>query len=194
MSFDIRFDEPRTSTTCTFVDFVFDAPNYQEPVDLDDESRQMTLSGHDVGFIYGSDLLGWDVTLGERITADQLDGLAIPGVTVRLPQHGGTISLQGFASMDAAKGVVVHLYEAFYEEFYLGFGAYTLADAPAADSAPERPCFTPVSRRVPALLACNVAPLPLPRPTFGATERATFFDASPLSAPPGVRPWCDTPP
>ncbi len=174
MSFDIRFDEPRTATTCTFVDFFFDAPNYQEPVDLDDESRQMTLSGRDVGFIYGSDLLGWDIVLGERITADQLDGLTIPGVTVRLPEHRGTIHLEGFATLDAAKRVVVHLYEAFYEAFYLGFDAYTLADTSAPDTMPNRATFTPISRRVPALLARNVAPFPLPRPTLDRAGRFFF--------------------
>ncbi|RTR02996.1 hypothetical protein [Halomonas nitroreducens] len=46
--------------------------------------------------------------------------------------------------------------------------------------------FTPVSpRSVPAPLARNVATPALPRSPGTATERAAFFDASPVSAQPG---------
>ncbi|UYG07288.1 hypothetical protein [Halomonas sp. M4R1S46] len=178
MSFDIRFERERTTDGCTFIDFRFDAPSYQEPVDLHGEVHQMTLSGNDHGFIYGSDLLGWDVVLGDRITADQLEGFEIPGVTLRLPKTAGTIAVDGFATQAAARTFITHVYEAFYEAFYLGFDAYTLDEAPAADTAPSARPATDSPRSIPAFpapLARDVATPALPRSPGKATERAAFY-------------------
>ncbi|RTQ97194.1 hypothetical protein [Halomonas nitroreducens] len=177
MSFDIRFENERTTDGCIFVDFHFDAPSYQEPIDLAGEARQMSVSGNDHGFIYGSDLLGWDVVLGTRITPDQLEGIDIPGITFRTRESGG-VSAFDFATQAAARAFITHVYEAFYEAFYLGFDTYTLDEAPAADTAPSaRPA--PVSPRsvpaFPAPLARDVATPALPRSPGKATERAAFY-------------------
>ncbi|ATJ81231.1 hypothetical protein ACFPTY_18615 [Halomonas beimenensis] len=176
MSFDIRFENERTAEGCTFLDVRFSAPSYQAAtgIVINGQAQLITCSGDDSAFIYGSDLLGWCVVLGKRITPDQLDGFEIPGVSIDTRDDGG-VSAHDFATLEAAQRFVVHVYEAFYEAFYLGFDTYALADAPAPQAARPAPVS---SRSVPAPLARDVAPSSLPRPAPGATERAVLFDAS----------------
>ncbi|XKE45850.1 hypothetical protein LG302_01570 [Halomonas organivorans] len=136
MSFDIRFGNERTTEGCTFLDVRFSAPSYQAAtgIVINGQAQLITCSGDDTAFIYGSDLLGWCVVLGKRITPDQLDGFEIPGVSIDTREDGG-VSAHDFATLEDAKRFVVHVYEAFYEAFYLGFVAYTLDDAPASEPA-----------------------------------------------------------
>ncbi|ATJ81429.1 hypothetical protein ACFPTY_00495 [Halomonas beimenensis] len=157
MSFDIRFENERTREGCTLLDVHFIAPSYQAATGIvaGGQAQLITCSGNDVATILGSDLLGWDVVLGKRITPDQLDGIQPPGVAIVTRDDGG-VSARGFATLEAAKRFTVHVYEAFYEAFYLGFGAYALDDAPASDSP----------RSVPAPAAHDAAPLPLSRPGY----------------------------
>ncbi|XKE44510.1 hypothetical protein LG302_14190 [Halomonas organivorans] len=162
MSFEIRFENERTREGCTLLDVRFIAPSYQAAtgVVVGGQAQLITCSGNDVATILGSDLLGWDVLLGKRITPDQLDGIEPPGVAIVTRDDGG-VSARGFATLEAAKRFTVHVYEAFYEAFYLGFRAYALADAPASETA------LPASnspRSVPAPVAHDAAPLPLSRP------------------------------
>ncbi|MCH4564363.1 hypothetical protein MKP05_14730 [Halomonas sp. EGI 63088] len=174
MTFNLGFDHDRTLDGCTFVDFHFDAPSYVEPVTLHGKTYGMTCSGKDNGYLYGSDLLGWDVVFGKRITADLIHGLAIPGVTFRVCARNGAVAADGFASLDAAKRFVAYLYERFYEAFYLGFDTYTATEAPAAQPAPSAQHSTVSPRSVPAPLARDVVPSPAPAPTR-TTYRAAFY-------------------
>ncbi len=73
-----------------------------------------------------------------------------------------------FTSHNAALAFLRHLYGIASTEVQHSL------DLPWPRTMPNR---ASVSRRVPALLARNVAPFPLPRPIVGTTERATFFDA-----------------
>ena len=42
MSFDLRLERERTTDGCTFIDFHFDAPSYQEPIHILDEVRELS--------------------------------------------------------------------------------------------------------------------------------------------------------
>ncbi|MBD3896591.1 hypothetical protein IEI94_12090 [Halomonas sp. ML-15] len=123
MSYHIEFANQRTTDGCTFVD-VFARLPYQQLTITPDGQRPITLPGEDVSIICGSDVLGWDITFGPRITADLIDGLEIPGVTLGINRvdstiHGsGLIYARDFSTLEAAKTFVRYLYKRFYDAFY----------------------------------------------------------------------------
>lgn len=192
MSYYIDFANQRTTDGCTFVDVLVYMPDYQQ--------RDMTVSGGDTAIIVGSDLLGWDITFGPRITADLIDGLEIPGITLGINRFDSTIHGSGlvyardFPTLETAKAFVRHLYQRFYEALYLGLDTYTVEPSHATDTAAEAaPDTTPAPRQA-VVLTVSPRSVPAPLTRDGAAhrvalcstpERVTFYPPG-MDAPPAT--------